>query len=78
MVAVSQNMSIVYTLYENLDCNKICKDIENLLKKQMEQGPLNNCVLTISIGNILDSQIKPKTLYISHRKETTNDQETFL
>ena len=60
-------MSILYTLNDNLDCNKICKDIENLLKKKMKQGPINNCVLTIGLSSLIDSQEKSQTPLLSYK-----------
>jgi len=68
MVTVSQNMNIVYRLEDNLDCNKICKDIQNMVNKKIESGGLKDCVLTIGINNIVDSQTKQQTLYLTHKE----------
>ena len=45
METVSQNF-ISYNLNQNLDCNKICKDIQNLINKSR---PDPNSVLVIRI-----------------------------
>lgn len=61
-------MNILYRLDENLDCNKICGDIQNMLNKKMTEGQLNNSVLTIGISTIIDSQEKVQTLLLSSQE----------
>jgi hypothetical protein len=65
-------MNLVYKLDQNLDCNKICADIQKLLNKKMEQNQLVDCVLTIGINHIIDSHEKARTLLISY-KESNHD-----
>lgn len=65
-------MNVIYKLDENLDCGKICNDIQKLINKKMTEGPLNNSVLSIGISTIIDSQEKVQTLYLSY-KETNHD-----
>lgn len=49
METVSENY-IAYSLNQNLDCNKICGDIQNMINKMVQNNkPLDNCILKITI-----------------------------
>jgi hypothetical protein len=49
METVSEN-HISYSLNQNLDCNKICGDIQKMINKMVQnKGPLDNCILKITI-----------------------------
>lgn len=49
METVSENY-IAYSLNQNLDCNKICGDIQKMINKMVQdKGPLDNCILKITI-----------------------------
>lgn len=49
METVSEN-HISYSLNQNLDCNKICGDIQKMINKMVQdKGSLDNCILKITI-----------------------------
>lgn len=49
METVSENY-IAYSLNQNLDCNKICGDIQKMINKMVQNNkPLDNCILKITI-----------------------------
>jgi hypothetical protein len=49
METVSENF-IAYSLNGNLDCNKICGDIQKMINKMIQdKGPLDNYILKITI-----------------------------
>ncbi len=49
METVSQNY-IAYSLNRNMDCNKICQDIQNLINKFISSAqPNDNPILKITI-----------------------------
>jgi hypothetical protein len=56
MVTVSQTMKLSIKLDKQIDCNKLCQQIEKLLSKfDQSLGPIQDCILVLDVVRPFDN-----------------------
>lgn len=60
---------LTVSLKQNIDCNNLCKRLQNAVSKNLKPGDIDNKIITIHINDIVTSQETTKTLNVENKKE---------